>query len=79
LRCPRFSGDIHVFHDREERVAQAAAQDTALLEAEGYGLKWLRLGSGVYTVVVARSGETTKLEWVSDSDFRFFPTIRDET
>jgi hypothetical protein len=77
--APRFSGDIDVFHDREERVAQAAAQDTALLEAEGYRLKWLRPGPGVYTVLVARSGETTKLEWVSDSDFRFFPTIRDET
>ena len=25
------------------------------------------------------SGETTKLEWVVDSDFRFFPTARDET
>jgi len=31
-----------------------------------------------YTVLAQRGGETTKLEWV-DSDFRFFPTIRDET
>jgi hypothetical protein len=25
-----------------------------------------------------RGGETTKLDWVVDSDFRFFPTVRDE-
>src|SRR4029077_10626701 len=31
-----------------------------------------------HSATVQRSGETTKLEWVADSDFRFFPTIRDE-
>src|SRR5580704_9166565 len=28
---------------------------------------------------VARQDVSTRLEWVVDSDFRFFPTIRDET
>jgi hypothetical protein len=28
---PRFSGDIDIFHDREERVAVAAAEDEAAL------------------------------------------------
>jgi len=37
LKGPRYSGDIDVFHDREERVA-----------------------------------------WVVDSDYRFFPTMKDE-
>jgi hypothetical protein len=75
----RYSGDIDVFHDREERVGQAAAQDIALLKEHGYTVNWLRPGPGVYTVQVEREGVKTKLEWVSDSDFRFFPTIRDET
>jgi hypothetical protein len=35
--------------------------------------------SAIYTVLAERSGEITKLEWVVDSDFRFFPTVRDET
>lgn len=31
----RYSGDIDVFHDREERVAQAALGDAAALSAGG--------------------------------------------
>ena len=76
---PRYSGDIDVFHDREERVGQAAAQDIAVLQGDGYTVKWTRPGPGVYAVVAEQQGATTKLEWVSDSDFRFFPTLRDET
>lgn len=76
---PRSSGDIDIFHDREERVGQAAAQDIAVLEAHGYAIKWQRPGPGVYTIIATREGAATKLEWVSDSDFRFFPTMRDET
>ncbi len=77
--APRYSVDIDIFHDREERTSQAAALDTALLQEQGYELKWLRPGPGVYSVLAERSGEATKLEWVTDSDFRFFPTMRDET
>jgi hypothetical protein len=57
---------------------QAAEQDTAFLQEHGYTLQWLRRSPLIYTVLAAREGETTKLEWVVDSDFRFFPTIRDE-
>jgi hypothetical protein len=76
--APRFSADIDVFHDREERVLQAAEQDAAFLQEHGYTLQWLRRSPLIYTVLAARGVETTKLEWVVDSDFRFFPTIRDE-
>jgi hypothetical protein len=75
---PRYSGDIDVFHDREERVAIAAAEDSALLEEHGYALQWLRQVPAIHTVLVERAGEATKLEWVADSDFRFFPTVPDE-
>ncbi len=66
----RYSEDIDVFHDREARTSQAAAQDTALLQDQGYKLKWLRPGPGVYSVLAERTGETTKLplsnsEWVT--------------
>jgi hypothetical protein len=76
---PRYSGGIDVFHDREERVGQAATQDIAVLQEHGDTVKWTRPGPGVYTVIAELQGATTKLEWVSDSDFRFFPTLRDET
>ena len=78
LNTPRFSGDIDIFHDREERVLQAAELDAAFLEEHGYTLQWLRRSPLIYAVLAARGGDTTKLEWVADSDFRFFPTIRDD-
>jgi len=31
----------------------------------------------MYVVFAERSGESTKLEWAADSDFRFFPTVPD--
>jgi hypothetical protein len=40
--APRYSSDIDVFHDREERVASAALDDAQALEAAGYAVKWLR-------------------------------------
>jgi hypothetical protein len=75
----RYSGDIDIFHDREERVATAAELDAALLGRHGYSLKWIRRDPSIFTVLVEFECEATKLEWVADSDFRFFPTIPDET
>lgn len=74
----RYSGDIDIFHDREERVRVAAELDSALLEAHGFALRWHRRDPLIYTAFVERSDQTTKLEWVVDSDYRFFPTVPDE-
>jgi hypothetical protein len=74
---PRFSGDIDIFHDREERVALAAAEDASILTEVGFTVAWLRREPGIYAASVARHGETTKLEWVRDTDFRFYPAIPD--
>jgi hypothetical protein len=75
----RYSADIDVFHDREERVASAALGDAQVLEAAGCRVRWLRQLPLIYTAEVTRENEGTRLEWVVDSDFRFFPTMRDET
>jgi hypothetical protein len=75
----RFSADIDVFHDRQERVSTAAIEDAQALEAAGYKVSWLRQLPLIYTAEVARDDTNTRLEWVVDSDFRFFPTIPDET
>jgi len=74
---PRFSADIDIFHDREEAVAQAAEADTALLAENGFGIQWLRREPGIHAAIVQRGGESTRLEWVRDSDYRFFPTQAD--
>lgn len=75
---PRFSGDIDVFHDRQDRVELAALEDRAALEAGGYHVEWLRQLPMIYTASVSKGNEATRLEWVVDSDYRFFPTMRDE-
>ena len=38
----RYSGDIDIFHDREERVREAAELDSSLLKEHGYALRWHR-------------------------------------
>lgn len=76
--APRYSGDIDVFQDREERVAAAAIDDTQSLEGAGYSVSWLRQLPLVYTAEVKQGHDSTRLEWVADSDFRFFPTVKDE-
>jgi len=73
----RYSGDIDIFHDREERVAAAAQQDAALLAENGYRLTWIRREPAIQTVSAEHDGESTRLEWLADSDFRFFPAIPD--
>jgi len=75
----RYSEDIDVFHDREERVALAALSDAEVLLAAGYGIVWIRQLPLIYTAEVTQGEAGTRLEWVVDSDFRFFPTIKDQT
>ena len=74
----RYSEDIDVFHDREERVAVSALGDAETLAAAGYLVSWLRRQPLIYTAQVTQGDLSTRLEWVADSDFRFFPTVRDE-
>jgi hypothetical protein len=75
--APRYSGDIDVFHSREERAASAAAADAQALEAAGYTVKWVRREPAIYTAEVTGRSGATHLEWVVDSEFRFFPVMRD--
>jgi hypothetical protein len=74
----RYSSDIDMFHDREERVAEAALGDTVILSGAGYSVAWIRQQPLIYAATVSKEGASTRLEWVVDSDYRFFPTISDE-
>jgi hypothetical protein len=75
---PRYSADIDIFHDREESVAAAAEGDVAILGKADFAARWARRDPGIFAVLVERGGESMKLEWVRDSDYRFFPTIADD-
>ena len=75
---PRFSGDIDIFHGRAEKAEAAALADAAKLIETGFSVEWLRRGPSMFAAAVRRGGAATKLEWVADSDFRFFPVIPDD-
>lgn len=75
---PRLSDDIDLFHDSEAAAAASAETDAKLLNDAGYAVRWLRRRGGIYSAEVSQGDEATKLEWVADSDFRFFPVTVDE-
>src|ERR1017187_10951786 len=43
-----------------------------------YRVTWLRQLPLIYTAEVIQEDAVTRLEWVVDSDFRFFPTMPDD-
>jgi Nucleotidyl transferase AbiEii toxin, Type IV TA system len=75
---PRFSNDIDIFQDSEDRLATAADADVAALVGAGLKLSWRKVQTGRRQVQIEGLGETMQLEWVADSDFRFFPAQSDE-
>jgi hypothetical protein len=78
LRVLASQRDPESFHDREERVSHASTHDAAALQAAGFEVEWLRQLPLIYTAAVARGNEGTRLEWVVDSDYRFFQVMRDD-
>ncbi|MCJ8057171.1 hypothetical protein GB928_027745 [Shinella curvata] len=81
----RLSNDIDIFHDlvgHEDRVkilAESVDVDVGLLERAGFELHWDARKPEFYRAVIRKENESTVLEWVVDSAFRFFPAVQDET
>jgi hypothetical protein len=75
---PRYSADLDIFHDREERVADAAIADAKILTDAGYEVDWMRQQPATYSATIRRGTDETKLEWLADSDYRFFPVVKDD-
>ena len=48
------------------------------MENAGYQVKWRRQLRLIHTAEIRQADAVTDLEWVVDSDYRFFPTIADE-
>jgi hypothetical protein len=74
---PRASADVDVFHDSVEAVKAAAETDLKALRQAGFAAEVTSDQEGFIRAQVARSGARTKVEWVRDSVFRFFPVERD--
>jgi hypothetical protein len=75
---PRFSDDIDIFQDSEQRLEAAAIADEKALTEAGLKLTWKKIVSGKRDAeVVGLDDDRMRLEWVHDSPFRFFPAQPD--
>lgn len=75
LGTGRLSRDLDLFHDADEAVAASFAADRELLQAAGFEVTALRERRGYVEAEITRRGEMTRIEWVRDSSFRFFPLV----
>lgn len=74
----RYSGDIDIFQDFGVQLSEVAQRDAADLVAAGYQVEWRRSGEGMTNKAqVLKGGQHTEIDWVTDSEFRFFPAIPD--
>jgi hypothetical protein len=74
----RYSRDLDLFHDALEGVATAFAQDSQLLEANGFELKTVITQPGFIRSIVSLENEATQIDWARDSAWRFMPVSRAE-
>jgi hypothetical protein len=58
-------------------VGEHADADGNLLEKAGYSVEWVSR-QAVYKAIVGKAGEHARLDWTTDSAFRFFPVQPDE-
>lgn len=74
---PRTSDDIDIFQGPEVALLETADGDAACLEASGYVVTWRRRMPAICTADIVKDNEQTRLDWVTDSDHRFFPPTPD--
>jgi len=75
----RYSTDLDIFHDVAASVAQSAEADVKSLEGEGHVVEWTLRQEGFFRAEVSRGDDRLRLDWSTDSAFRFFPVQPDET
>ena len=77
LHRPRVSNDIDVFNNSYDAMIAAADMDRAALKDAGYCLVVKRERDFIVEVKVSRGDESTDVQWVQDSAYRFFPLVED--
>jgi hypothetical protein len=74
----RYSNDLDYFQDSDQRVASAFQQDSALLAVEGYSVEVGFDRPGFIRAVIKKGNDSTKVEWVHDTAWRFMPLVESE-
>lgn len=70
----RYSDD----HDAAESVAVYAERDGTNLREAGYSVDWRLRQPGFYRALVTQADNQVRLDWTTDSAFRFCPVLPDE-
>ena len=70
---PRCSRDVEIFHDELESARMAMEGDAAALGELGYEVETLVKPPAMFQGIVRRGASKTRIDWVVDSAFRFFP------
>jgi hypothetical protein len=74
----RYSDDLDIFHDAAESVAVYSEVDATTLRGAGYSVEWRLRQPGFYRALVTQGDNQVRLDWTTDSAFRFFPVQPDE-
>jgi len=74
---PRTSEDIDVFHDSTLALQQGVEADQKTLQEHGYEIVTLLSRPNFHRAKVSKGTSATRMEWVQDSAFRFFPVEAD--
>ena len=75
IGAPRLSHDIDLFHDTREAVHWALDADSGTLREAGYRVDVEIDRDTFIEAVVSAADERTRLQWVQDSAYRFFPLV----
>ena len=78
LNRPRISHDIDVFNNTYDAMISAADKDRDVLRAAGLSIIVKRERDFIVEVTVSDGKETTDIQWVQDSAYRFFPLVEDD-
>lgn len=73
LEASRLSVDIDLFHDTVEALTATVEGDHVLLVDSGYKVEFVRESVAFAEARVSLAGESTLVQWVRDSAYRFFP------
>lgn len=74
---PRYSADVDVFHDVATALIASAEADVAALKRAELAVAWLMREPFLQRAQVFRGDQTARLDWATDSAFRFFPVQPD--
>ena len=75
---PRRSDDIDVFHDTDEAVVDTADRDIETLRDAGFRVTTDIKIYGVVEATVSADGQSTLIQWMSETRWRYFPLVRDQ-